>query len=60
MIIAQGVTPQGVRYIVHDDCIAPKGSAEEARVIAEQRRAAYEILRRAAKREAREHGSDRR
>lgn len=48
MIIAQGVTSNGVRYTIHDDCAAPKGSAEEAQIIQEQRRIAYKIMCREA------------
>ena len=45
MIVAQGVTAGGVRYRVFDDSAAPQGSAEGARRVDEQRRAAWMILR---------------
>lgn len=45
MIIAEGVTSNGCRYIIRDDCIAPRGSELERRHIEAQRRAAYDILK---------------
>lgn len=47
-VIATMVTRSGVTVRIHDDCIAPRGSAEEARIIEAQRRAAYKILKGAA------------
>ena len=44
-IIAEGVTSNGTRYIIRDDCIAPRGSARERQIIEDQRRAAYDILK---------------
>lgn len=44
MVIYTGITDSGVRYSIDDSYAAPKGSLEEARVIQEQRRAAYDIL----------------
>lgn len=49
-VIATMVTRNGVTVRVHDDCMAPHGSEAEARIIEEQRRAAYNILREAAER----------
>lgn len=49
-VIATMVTRNGVTVRVHDDCMAPHGSEAEARIIEEQRRAAYNIMREAAMR----------
>ena len=57
MIVAQGVTAGGVRYRVFDDSAAPRGSAEGARRVDEQRRAAWMILRAEAEMEE-EHEED--
>ena len=45
MIIAEGVTSNGCRYIIRDDCLAPRGSELERWHIEAQRRAAYDILK---------------
>ena len=44
MIVATGVTSNGVEYAIDDRYMAPHGSELERRIIEEQRRAAYEIL----------------
>lgn len=44
MIIYRGVTQNGCEYAIDDDCMAPRGSDEERRIIEEQQRIAYKIL----------------
>lgn len=47
-VIATYTTRNGVTVRVHDDCMARRGTPEYDRIVDEQRRAAYTILRRAA------------
>ena len=54
MIVATGVTSNGVEYAIDDRYMAPRGSELERRIIEEQRRAAYEILKNAARRKEQE------
>ena len=52
MIVWQGKAPSGATVVIHDDCMAPKGSEQERRIIEQQRRVAHEILVAAAERKA--------
>ena len=54
MIVATGVTSKGVEYAIDDRYMAPPGSDLERRIIEEQRRAAYEILKKAVRRKEQE------
>ena len=54
MIVATGVTSNGVEYAIDDRYMAPPGSDLEHRIIEEQRRAAYEILKKAVRRKEQE------
>lgn len=51
MVIAEVRTSSGALVRIFDDCMAPRGSEEEARRIQAQRRAAHTILTRYAERE---------
>lgn len=51
-VIATYTTSSGVLVRIHDDSMAAPGSEEERRIIEAQRRAAYEILVSAARKEA--------
>ena len=51
VVIREYTTPSGAKVRIHDDYMAPRGSEQEKRIIAEQRRAAHEILVSAAKRQ---------
>ena len=51
MIVEQGITSGGVRYIIRDDCAAPRESEEGRRRAEEQCRIASEIMRAAQERE---------
>ena len=44
MIIATGVTSNGVEYAIDDSYMAQHDSEEERRIIDEQRRIAHDIL----------------
>jgi|GEM_PF-5374272 len=47
-IVKVGVTSSGVRYTIHDDCMAMPGTAEYERIAKEQCRIAHSILVEAA------------
>jgi hypothetical protein len=51
-LIATITASNGVTVRIFDDCMAAPGSEEEARRIEAQRRAAYDILVSAARKEA--------
>ena len=56
-VIAEGVTSNGVRYRICDDCMARRGTPEYERAAERQRRAAYDILRGWAERHEGEEGN---
>ena len=57
MIVYVGKAPNGATVRIDDSMCAPKGSEAERRIIEDQRRCAYEILRAAAERQEREGAS---
>lgn len=47
MVIKTYKLPSGATVRIHDDYMAPRGSEQERRIIEEQNRLAYEIMRKA-------------
>ena len=47
MVIKTYTLPNGATVRIHDDYMAPEGSEEERRIIEEQNRLAWEIMRKA-------------